>query len=152
MDAENPVVRLCAAGMQCEAEGRHADAAALFQQAWSSRRDAYEACVAAHYVARHQATPEETLRWNEEALRQADGAEPGQIAGFLPSLHLNLAHSHEVLGDLGTAHEHYRSAESLLSSLPDDDAYSNLVRRGVREGLRRVGEAGFRERDPEETS
>lgn len=144
MDTENPVVRLCAAGMQCEAEGRHADAAALFQQAWSTRRDAYEACIAAHYVARHQATPADTLRWNEEALHQADAAEPERIAAFLPSLHLNLAHSHEVLGDLDSARDHYRSAESLLSSLPDDDAYSSLVRRGVREGIRRMSEVGSR--------
>jgi hypothetical protein len=56
MDPNNPVVRLCAAGMAAEGEGRPADAKALFEQAWAESRDDFEACIAAHYVARHQAT------------------------------------------------------------------------------------------------
>ncbi|RGC68468.1 hypothetical protein C5N14_13190 [Micromonospora sp. MW-13] len=35
------------------------------------RTDDYDACVAAHYLARQQDDPEEILRWNQEALRHA---------------------------------------------------------------------------------
>jgi hypothetical protein len=44
--------------------GRSSDARELFAQAWAIRRDDYEASIAAHFVARHQDTPEEALRWN----------------------------------------------------------------------------------------
>ena len=74
MDPENPIVQLCIAGMAAEAEGRAADAKALFEQAWETSQDDFEACVAAHYVARHQATPAATLDWNERALRRAEAA------------------------------------------------------------------------------
>lgn len=145
MDPHNPVIQLCAAGMQCEAEGRHEEAAALFRQAWTARGDAYEACIAAHYVARHQDTAADTLRWNEEALRQASRVAAERVAHFLPSLHLNIAHSHEVLGDLTAARVYYASANRLAATLPADDAYANLVRRGIGEGLRRVQETGAAE-------
>jgi hypothetical protein len=38
MDADNPIVTLCAAGMTAEAEGRPGDAKALFEQAWEASR------------------------------------------------------------------------------------------------------------------
>lgn len=46
MDPNNPVVKLCAAGMEAAGEGRLADAAALFMQAWDTAQDDYEAGVA----------------------------------------------------------------------------------------------------------
>lgn len=55
-DPENVVVRLCAQGMQAEAEGRDAQARDLFLQAWEAAEDDYDACIAAHYLARHQPT------------------------------------------------------------------------------------------------
>ena len=73
MDADNAVVKLCAAGMEAEGEGRFDEAKALFWQAWGISQDDFEACIAAHYVARHQDRPEDTLRWNQEALRRAHG-------------------------------------------------------------------------------
>ena len=67
VDPANPVVQLCAAGMAIE--GDPLGARALFAEAWALQSDDYEACIAAHYVARHQATAEETLRWNALAGR-----------------------------------------------------------------------------------
>src|SRR6185369_12384821 len=98
MDPNNPIVKLCVAGMRAEGEGRLDEARALFDQAWAARRDAFEACIAAHYVARPQATPEETLRWNEVALEQAEAVGDGRVQGFYASLYLNVGHAHEVLG------------------------------------------------------
>ena len=83
MDPNNPVVQLCAAGMQAESEGRSADAKALFEQAWSESRDDFEACIAAHYVARHQPTPDDELDWNRKALERAELVGDDRVAELL---------------------------------------------------------------------
>jgi len=74
MDPNNPVVKLCARGIEVEMTGRRDEARSLFLQAWELRRDDVEACMAAHYLARHQLTPAETLRRNELALTHAISA------------------------------------------------------------------------------
>ena len=70
IDQVNPVVSLCAEGIA--AEGTPAEARRLFELAWAARRDDYDAAVAAHFLARHQPTPEETLRWNTLAVQHAE--------------------------------------------------------------------------------
>ena len=77
MDTANPVLGLCQDGMRAEAEGRRADARKLFERAWAAATDDYDACVAAHYLARQQDHPEEVLRWNREALDRADAVADG---------------------------------------------------------------------------
>lgn len=99
MDTENPVVKLCIAGSRAEFEGRIDDARHLYRQAWDAATDDYEACIAAHYVARRQADPQETLRWNQEALARAGAINDDRVDAFYPSLYVNLGHAHEVLGN-----------------------------------------------------
>jgi tetratricopeptide (TPR) repeat protein len=118
MDLDDAVVRLCAEGMQAEAAGRNEAAHALFEQAWDAATDDYGACVAAHYLARHQTTPEDVLRWNQECLERADRVGDERVRGFYPSLHLNLARAHEELGDAERAQEHYRQAAARLQDVP----------------------------------
>lgn len=64
IDIDNQVVKLCVEGMQAEAEGRFADARTCFEQAWDVRQNDFDACIAAHYMARHQDTLERILHWN----------------------------------------------------------------------------------------
>ena len=137
MDPNNPVVKLCAAGMAAEGEGRPADAKALFEQAWDLSSDDFEACIAAHYVARHQATPEATFEWNERALYRAQAADDERVHGFLPSLYLNYAHSLEQLGRPREACSYYGLAAARLDALPPG-GYAELVRGGVTAGQRRT--------------
>jgi len=119
MDLDDPVVRLCAEGMQAEAAGRSDEAHALFRQAWDAATDDYGACVAAHYLARHQKTPEDVLRWNQECLERADRLGDERVRGFYPSLHLNLARAHDELGDgtLGTGPSGSEALAELLGKL-----------------------------------
>ncbi len=140
MDPDNPVVKLCAMGMAAEGEGRRADAKRLFEQAWDESRDDFEACIAAHYVARHQATPEATFEWNERALHCAEAVGDGRAHDFFPSLYLNYAHSLEQLGRTAEAYRHYELAEARLGDLPAG-GYTELVRSGVTAGLRRTRSA-----------
>ena len=137
MDPDNPVVKLCTAGMTAEGEGRRPEAKALFEQAWAASRDDYEACIAAHYVARHQGTPEATLEWNERALTRADAVADGRVRDFYPSLYLNYAHSLETLGLAGEAYRYYSLAAAKLDDLPPG-GYAELVRSGVTAGLKRT--------------
>jgi hypothetical protein len=137
MDPNNPIVKLCAAGMAAEGEGRRDDARASFEQAWAESRDDFEACIAAHYVARHQATPAAKLEWNRTALERADRVGDARVGGFYPSLHLNLAHSLEKVGETAAACAHYAKADDLAAALPDDP-YSRLVRSGIAAGRART--------------
>jgi hypothetical protein len=113
MDLNNPVIKLCVDGSRAEFEGRIADAQALYRQAWAAAQDDYEACIAAHYVARHQATPAEALRWNQLALARADAVADERVQGFYGSLYLNLGHSYELVGDQDAAQHYYALAAAL---------------------------------------
>ena len=137
MDPDNPVVKLCAAGMVAEGEGRGADAKALFEQAWEGSRDDFEACIAAHYVARHQATPEAAFEWNERALRRAEAIGADRAHDFFPSLYLNYAHSLEQVGRTAEACEHYARAALRVEQLPDSP-YKQFVRSGIVAGQART--------------
>ena len=130
VDPNNRVVMLCAEGMRAESEGRHADAKALFEQAWEVSTDDLEACVAAHYVARHQDNDHDTLRWNEEALRRADAVGDDRVRGFYPSLYLNMGRSHESLGNLTEARRYYELASACVDELAGN-RYGDLVRDAV---------------------
>ena len=136
MDPNNPVIKLCVEGMQAEAEGRNEDAHNLFMQAWEASTDDYEACVAAHYVARHQSL-EDALHWNQVALMRAEAVGDERVQGFYPSLYLNLGHSYEVLGNLAEAKRHYELAAERVGDLAADP-YGKTVRKGIEAGLRRL--------------
>ncbi len=137
MDANNPVVRLCAEGMDLERAGRREDAARVFASAWEQSSSALEKCIAAHYVARGQTSPAENLRWNLESLEHADTMLDGQVEGFYPSLYLNIGWAHEDLGNREEARKYYELAETRLESLPEG-AYRETVRDGIERGLQRV--------------
>jgi hypothetical protein len=113
MNLNNPVIQLCMEGSRAEFEHRLEDARALYQQAWEARTDDYEACIAAHYVARFQESPEESLRWNRLALMYADAVYDERVKDFHPSLYLNLGQAHELLGEPVEAQRYYNLAASL---------------------------------------
>lgn len=137
MDPENAVVKLCVEGMQAEGDGDYERARRLFADAWTTAQDDYEACIAAHYVARHQSTAEDTLRWNEESVRLADAVGDDRVADFYPSLFLNLGHSYEALGRQAEAKRYYDLAASRAEQLADD-RYGRIVRSGVTAGQQRI--------------
>ncbi len=107
IDVDNPVVKLCTDGARAEFEGRRQAAYALYRQAWAIAANDYEACIAAHYVARGQDSVEETLAWNLEALRRADALHDERISAFYPSLYVNVGHSYEQSGQMAEAQRFY---------------------------------------------
>ena len=113
MDTNNPIIQLCVAGTRAEFEHRIEDARRLYQQAWEARTDDYEACIAAHYVARFQDSAEESLRWNQLALKHADAVKDEQVKEFYPSLYLSLGRSFELVDNPAEAQRYYNLAAVL---------------------------------------
>lgn len=113
MDSDNPVIRLCIAGTQAEFQRDPEQACALYQKAWTLAQNAYEACIAAHYVARCQADDQATLRWNQLALDNANASADERVAAFYPSLWLNMGQSYARLGDLDEAQRYFDLAAAL---------------------------------------
>ncbi len=85
----------------------------LYQKAWEAAQDDYEACIAAHYVARHQENHQERLYWNQVALDKADAVNDERVQEFYPSLFLNMGQSYELLGDVVQAKRYYDLAAGL---------------------------------------
>lgn len=140
IDPTNRVVRLCAEGIGAEMSGKVEEATRLYQEAWEVRADDYEACIVAHYMARVQRTPEDVLKWNRASLRYADGVNDERVAGFYPSLYLNMGKAYEDLGEREEARRFYGLAEAKVAVLPEGK-YGDMVRHGVIEGLKRVAES-----------
>ena len=128
IDPTNPVVALCVAGMQVDGEPEKARA--LFEQAWNARRDDFDASVAAHFLARHQPTAEDTLHWNEVALKHADALDDDRVLELYPSLCLNLADSYYAMRRPSKSRELAHRAAASLSALPAG-GYGEFVRGGV---------------------
>ncbi len=141
-DPNNKVVKLCAEGMQAEAEGKIEEAHGLFQQAWDVASDDFEAFTAAHYLARNQQDPNDVLKWNLEALNRANKIKGEEMGSHYPSLYLNIGKSYENLGDIKSANENYALAADCSSSLAPGK-YSDMIRMGIAGGLQRTGTIKF---------
>lgn len=138
IDPNNAVVKLCAEGMQAESSGHLDEAKKLYEEAWDTHSDDYEACIAAHYLARQQSTVEDELHWNKVALSRAESTDSDRIGGFFASLYLNVGHSYEKLGEMRAAREHLRLAKQHLDAVPVGP-YREIVCRGIDNALSRTG-------------
>jgi tetratricopeptide (TPR) repeat protein len=113
MDLDNPVIKFCMEGTQAEFQGQIDQARSCYQQAWEAVQDDYDACIAAHYLARCQEHPEERLHWNQIALERAEAVADARVQDFYPSLYLNLGQSYELLGKRTEAKRYYDLAAEL---------------------------------------
>jgi hypothetical protein len=129
IDSNNPVVALCAAGMAVE--GNASEALALFEQAWAARQDDYDACIAAHFLARHQATIDATLHWNFVAVRHAEAVLDGRALEFMASLYLNLGDASMKRGDHAMALDATARARASLIAV-SAGGYRDFVEYGIR--------------------
>ena len=136
LDLDNPIIRILSSAAPLEAT-QPETARQLYLRAWETATDDYEACMAAHYVARIQDDAEERYRWNSIALERA-GRDVRAIP-FLPSLHLNMGRSFEDLGRVAEARLSYRSAREALRDLPVDP-YRATLEEAIARALRRVAE------------
>ncbi|MEU8134034.1 hypothetical protein [Streptodolium elevatio] len=126
-------------------EGRVGDAASARRKLlglWSAigvTGDPLHRCTLAHYLADLHEDPAQALAWDTRALDAADAVTEHRlqnhhaglhIAGFYPSLHLNLADNYRRLGSFDAAAEHINAAKEGAPSLPEG-AYGDLLRTAI---------------------
>jgi len=137
INPENPVVKLCAQGMEYESKGNFEEASSLFMSAWTQSTDDFERCIAAHYVARHQKSSDEALIWNQRSLDYARALGDDRVSGFFPSLYLNMGKAYEDLGRRDDARRFYAMTVEVMTTLPDN-RYGRIIRDAVERALERV--------------
>ncbi|MEU4955740.1 hypothetical protein [Streptomyces lavendulae] len=103
--------------------------------------DPLHRCALAHYLADLYEDPAQALAWDIRALDAADAVTEQRaqehhaglhIAGFYPSLHLNLADAYRRLGSFAAATEHIEAAQAQTSRLPRH-SYGDLIRHAIHE-------------------
>src|SRR5262245_40107500 len=119
----NDVVKLCLRGMGMEEKGKPEEASKLFLQAWNEAANDSERFISAHYVARHQKTVSERLKWLETALQFALKINDDTVKSALPSLYSNIAKCHEDLNEPDKAKENYELATSFKHTLSDSGPF-----------------------------
>lgn len=115
----NHVIQLCIQGMELEEKGKPEEASSIFLQAWNESTNDFEKFTSAYYVARHQETVRDKLKWLETSLQFALKMNDVTVRGAFPSLYLNIAKCYEDLNDPERAKKSYELANS-YSSNPSD--------------------------------
>lgn len=141
MDA---IIEAVTAGRQGDADTARTRLLALWDEI-TPTGDALHRCTLAHYLADLYSDAAEALIWDVRALdaaaaltdaRAQDHHASLQVAGFYPSLHLNIADNLRRLGSFDAARDHVEAGRARVDALPDDD-YGAMLRRALVE----VGEA-----------
>ena len=115
----NHIIQLCIQGMELEEKGEPEEASSIFLQAWNESTNDFEKFTSAYYVARHQETVRDKLKWLETSLQFALKINDVTVSGAFPSLYLNIAKCYEDLNDRERAKKSYDLANS-YSSKPSD--------------------------------
>ncbi|HEY6977452.1 MAG TPA: rRNA adenine methyltransferase [Chitinophagaceae bacterium] len=136
-DPNNNIIQLCARGMELEANQKPDEAQTLFLRAWDKATNDFEKFTAAHYVARHQKSVKNKLKWDETALTYALKINDDSMRANYPSLYLNIAKCYEDLNDIGNAQKHYHAALSYSNYLPEND-YGQMIKSGISKGIERL--------------
>ncbi|QEC53720.1 rifampin ADP-ribosylating transferase [Anseongella ginsenosidimutans] len=115
----NSIVKLCIQGMNMEENGRPEEASRLFLQAWNEATDDFEKFIAAHYVARHQKSVSDQLKWLETDLHYALKINDDAVQGAFPALYSNIAKCYEELGDHDSAKKNRELAKEFRDKPSD---------------------------------
>jgi tetratricopeptide (TPR) repeat protein len=136
-DPNNRIVQLCAKGMEMEMAEKLDKAEACFLQAWKEATTDFEKFTAAHYVARHQKSTHDKLKWDKIALEFALKISDNGINASYPSLYLNIAKCYEDLKDKDNAQKNYQAALVYINDLPDN-GYGQMIKSGIKNGIERL--------------
>jgi len=88
-------------------------------QGWNEATNDFEKYLAAHYIARHQITVADKLKWLDTALTFALKVNDDGVTSALPSLYLNISKCYEDLGYAEKAKEHFDLAVSYKNNPSD---------------------------------
>jgi tetratricopeptide (TPR) repeat protein len=136
----NNIVKLCIQGMEMEGKGNPEAASKLFLQAWNESTNDFEKFIAAYYVARHQKSATDKLKWIETALQLALKINNDTVKAAFPSLYLNLAKCYEELNEIENAKKNYELASSFTYEPSDNGPFFHGTKADLKVGdLLRAG-------------
>jgi hypothetical protein len=139
MTQTDPTLAGITAAMTRAHTGHKTEARAALTELWETigpDGDTFHRCTLAHYLADLQDTAEAELLWDERALAAAADLTDERlqqvhptlsVAGFLPSLHLNLADDHRRLGHSDLARAHLALVANLSRDFADDAEDANAA-------------------------
>src|SRR6476469_1627502 len=119
----NNVIKLCVQGIAMEDEGEPDEARRLFLQAWNEATNDFEKFTAAYYVARHQKSIRDKLKWLEASLEFALKINNVTVNGAFPSLYLNIATCYADLSDFDNEKKYQELANSFTSNPSDNGPF-----------------------------
>jgi hypothetical protein len=126
-------------GIGLSQRGEREAARRVFAEIWDRigpDGDPLHRCAVAHSMADVQDDPHDELTWDLRALEAAPlitderaraAGMAATVAGFYPSLHLNLGEVYRKLGDLEQARHHLESGRAATGAL-GDDGYATMVK------------------------
>lgn len=103
----NTIVKRCVQGMAMEDQGKAEEAKKLFLQGWNEASNDFEKYLAAYYVARHQTSVPDKLKWLETSLEYALKINDITVKSAYPSLYSNIAKCYEDLNNPAKAKENF---------------------------------------------
>lgn len=121
--------------------------AGIWSEIGGEHGDPLYRCAVAHAMADVQDGVGDELAWDLRALAAADlltdervaaAGVSSPVAGFYPSLHLNLAECYRKLGQLEHAREHLHRGQAAAGAL-GDDGYGAMIKRGLARLADRLG-------------
>lgn len=104
-------------------------------------------CIAAHFIADLQEDLDDEVAWDEVSLRESVNVSDADlqaihptltVAGFMPSLHLNLADGYRRQGRFAEAADRLGTSREFDFALTDGTADEKLYADGIREAQERV--------------
>jgi tetratricopeptide (TPR) repeat protein len=133
-DPNNKVIQLCMQGMAMEEKGNLEEAGRLFFQAWRDAANDFEKFTSAYYLARHQKSSAEKLKWLETALDLALKINSIPTQGSLPALYSNIAECYADLGDPAKAKKNRELADSSRENPLDKGPFYHGTRANLKVG------------------
>src|SRR5437868_5023559 len=130
----NNIIKLCLQGMEMEEKDKPEEASRLFFQAWDDAINDFEKFIAAYYVARHQKSASDKLRWLETALQFALNLNNDAVKPAFTNLYASIAKCYEELKDLNNAEKNYQLANSLTEKLTDNGPFYHGTKADLRAG------------------
>ncbi len=142
VEADQTMIRI-GDGLALSQRSERSAARRLFTQVWreigGEEGDPLHRCALAHAMADVQDDVEDELVWDLRALQAADlitderaaqAGLAGPVAGFYPSLHLNLGECYRKLADVDRARDHLRRGRAAVRAVAPD-GYVEMVASGL---------------------
>ena len=130
----NNVVKICLQGMEMEDQGDLEKAGKLFLQAWNEATGDFEKFTAGFYVARHQKSVPDRLRWLETVLEYGSKINNDTVKSAFPALYQNIARCFEDLGDADNAEKYKDLADSPAHTPSDKGPFYHGTKADLRVG------------------